>query len=77
VVQQQLDRMSANEDQLCEIINGLELMNDELVDEVKKVKKDKPKAMKLYKESKDIALTHQTRLLMEREEKNNIKDELT
>jgi hypothetical protein len=68
--------MSANKDQLCEIINGLELMSNELVDEVKKTKKEKCKAMKLYEKTKDVALTHQTRLLMEREEKNNIKDEL-
>jgi hypothetical protein len=38
-IQQQLDRMSANKDQLCEIINGLELMKDELVNEVKKPRK--------------------------------------
>jgi hypothetical protein len=62
---------------LCEIINGLELMNNELVDEVKKAKKYKHKPMKLYEKSKYIVLTHQTILLMEREEKNNIKDELT
>ena len=40
--------MAATKDQLLEIINGLELMNDELADEVKRANKDKHVAMKLY-----------------------------
>jgi predicted transcriptional regulator len=52
-IQQQLDKSSAVEDQFMEIINGLEEMNDQLVEEVKSAKKDKRAALKLYDRSKE------------------------
>ena len=48
-IQQQLDKSSSTEDQLLEIIEGLEIMNDELVDKAKQGKKD------LVQKNKDLA----------------------
>jgi hypothetical protein len=54
-VQQQLDRTSAMESQLQEIIEGLGIMNYELVDEVKNSNSAKRTAIKLYEKSKEVA----------------------
>jgi hypothetical protein len=47
-VQQQLHKTAAVESQLLEIIEGLELMNYELVDKVKSAKRTEQAAIKLY-----------------------------
>jgi hypothetical protein len=52
-------------------------MNDALADEVKKAKKDKHVAVKLYKKTKGVASTCRDKLLTEREAKNNLEGELT
>jgi hypothetical protein len=46
-IQHQLDKSSAVEDQLMEIINGLKEMNDQLAEEVKCAKKDRRVALNL------------------------------
>jgi len=76
-IQQQLDKSSAVEDQLMEIINGLEEMNDQLSEEVKSAKKDRRTALNLYDKSKDTAEKRLEKLQHEKEEKNLLKDELT
>jgi hypothetical protein len=76
-VQQQLDKSSAIEDQLRELIEGLEAMNYKLADEVKSVKKDKQEAIKLYDKSKEAAAKCLEKLQLEKEEKNELKDKLT
>jgi hypothetical protein len=75
-IQQQLDKSSSTEDQLLEIIDGLEVMNDELADEAKQAKKDQRVAMKLYQKTKDMASARLEKLLTEKEAKNHLKDEL-
>ncbi len=76
-VQQQLDKTAAVESQLLEIIKGLELMNYELVDKVKSAKRTEQAAIKLYDKSKEIASRRLDKLVLEKEEKNQLKDELT
>ncbi len=76
-VQQQLDKTAAVESQLLEIIKGLELMNYEMVDKVKCAKRTERAAIKLYNKSKDAASRRLDKLLLEKEEKNQLKDELT
>ena len=76
-IQQQLDKSSAVDDQFMEIINGLEEMNDELVEEVQSAKKDRRVALKLYDKSKDANEKRLNKLQLEKEEKNVLKDELT
>ena len=75
-IQQQLDKSSSTEDQLLEIIDGLEVMNDELADEAKQAKRDQRVAIKLYKKTKDMASARLEKLLTEKEAKNQLKDEL-
>ena len=75
-IQQQLDKSSSTENQLLEIIEGLEIMNDEWVDEAKQAKKDQRVAMKLYQKTKDMASARLEKLLTEKEAKNHLKDEL-
>jgi hypothetical protein len=76
-VQQQLNKTAAVESQLLEIIEGLELMNYELVDEVKSAKRTERAAIKLYNKSKEVASRCLDKLVLEKEEKNQLKDELT
>ena len=75
-IQQQLDKSSSTENQLLEIIEGLEIMNDELVDEAKQAKKERRVAIKLYEKSKDVASACLEKLLTEKEAKKHLKDEL-
>ncbi len=77
IVQQQLDRTSAVEGQLMEIIEGLEVMNYELEDKVKSAKKAKRKAIRLYDKSKEAASRCLDQLQVEKEQKSLLKDELT
>jgi hypothetical protein len=77
VVQQQLDRTSAIEGQLMEIIKGLEVMNSELVDEAKSAKKAKREAIRLYNKSKETASRRLDQLRLNKKQKNLLKDELT
>ncbi len=60
-----------------EIINGLEEMNDQLVEEVNSVKKDRQVALKLYNKSKGSAEKCLKKLQLEMDEKNGLKEELT
>jgi hypothetical protein len=76
-VQQQLDRTSAMESQLQEFIEGLGIMNYEFVDVVKNANSTKRTAIKLYEKSKESASRHFEQLQIEKEEKNQLKDELT
>jgi len=55
MIQLQLDKSSAMECQLTEIIACLEVMNNELVEEVKSTKKAKGEAIRLYDKSKEDA----------------------
>jgi len=75
-IQQQLDKSFSTENQLLEIIKGLEIMNDELVDEAKQAKKERRVAIKLYEKTKDVASACLEKLLTEKEAKNHLKDEL-
>ncbi len=72
-VQQQLNKTVAVESRLLEIIEGLELMNYELVDEVKSAKRTEQAAIKLYDKTKEVALRCLDKLVLE----NQLKDELT
>jgi hypothetical protein len=74
-IQRQLDKSSSTENQLLEIIEGLEI-NDELVDEAKQAKKDRRVAIKLYKKTKDLASARLDKILTEKEAKNQLKHEL-
>ena len=76
-IQQQLNKSSTVEDQFMEIINGLEEMNDQLVEEVNSVKKDRQVALKLYNKCKGSAEKCLKKLQLEMDEKNVLKDELT
>ena len=75
-IQQQLDKSSSTQNQLLEIIEGLEIMNDELVDEAKQAKKDRRVVIKLHEKTKDLSAAHLEKLLTEKEVKNHLKDEL-
>jgi len=75
-IQQQLDKSSSTENQLLEIIEGLEIMNDELFDEAKQAKKEWRVVIKLYEKTKDVASARLEKLLTEKEVKNHLKDEL-
>ena len=81
IVQQQIDRSSAVKGQLMEIIEGLEVMNDELVEEVKSAKKSAKKArqeaVKLYNKSKEDAARRLDQLRHEKEKKNLLRDDLS
>ena len=77
MIQNQLDRTSALESQLMEIIEGLEVMNSELVDEVKAAKKGMREADRLYDKTKEAAAKRLGQLQQEKEEKNQLKDKLT
>jgi hypothetical protein len=77
MVQQQLDRSSAVECHLMEIIEGLEVMNDELVEEFKSAKKAKLEAIRHYNKSKEAAARRLDQLRQEKEKKNLLRDELT
>ena len=76
-IQHQLNKTTAVEDQFIEIINGLEEMKNQLAEEVKSTKKDRPVALKLYDKYKDTAEKHLNKLQLEKEEKNVLKDKLT
>jgi hypothetical protein len=65
------------ESQLQEIIEGLGIMNYELVDEVKNANSAKRTAIKLYDKSKESASRYFEQLQIEKEEKNQLQDELT
>jgi hypothetical protein len=69
--------MAAVESQLLEIIGGLELMNYEWVDKVKSAKRTEQAAIKLHNNSKEVASRRLDKLVLEKEEKNQLKDELT
>jgi hypothetical protein len=60
-----------------EIINGLKEINDQLAEEVKSAKKDRPVTLKLYDKYKDTAEKRLNKLKLEKEEKNVLKDKLT
>ncbi len=77
MIQLQLDKSSAMECQLTEIIEGLEAMNDELAEEVKNAKKAKHEAIRLYDKSTEDATRCLDQLRQEKEQKNLLKDELT
>ena len=77
IVQQQIDRSSAVEGQLMEIIEGLVVMNDELVEEVKSAKKARQEAVKLYNKSKEDAARRLDQLRHEKEKKNLLRDDLS
>jgi hypothetical protein len=72
-VQQQLDRTSAMESQLQEIVEGLGIMNYELVDEVKNANTAKRTTIKLYDKSKESASRCFEQLQIEKEEKNRCR----
>ena len=55
LIQNQLDRTSELKSQLMEIIEGLEVMNSELVDKVKAAKKGMREADRLYDKTKEAA----------------------
>jgi hypothetical protein len=76
-VQQQLNKTATVESQLLEIIKGLKLMNYELVDKVKSAKRTEQAAIKLNDKSKEVASRHLDKLVLKREEMNQLKDELT
>ena len=76
-VQQQLDRTSSMESQLQEIIADLGIMNYELVDEVKNANSTKRTTIKLYEKSKEVATRRLGQLRQEKEQKNELKDEIT
>jgi len=76
-VQQQLDKSSAMEDQLREMIEAIEGMNYKLAGKVKSTKKDMGVARKLYEDTKEIAMRNRVKLRIEKEEKAHLKDELT
>jgi hypothetical protein len=76
-IQQQLEKSSAVEDQFMEIINGLEEMNDQLVEEVNSAKKNRRVALKLYDKSKEAAEKRPKKLQLEMDENNELKDKLT
>jgi hypothetical protein len=76
-MQQQLDKSSAMEDQLQEMIRGIEGMNYELADKVKSAKKDMHVARRLYEKSKESAKRYLVKLKIEKDEKARLKDELT
>ena len=65
------------ESQMQEIIEGLGIMNYELVDEVKNANSAKRTAIKLYDKSKEVATRRLGELRQEKEQKNELKDELT
>ncbi len=69
-MQQQLDKSSAMEDQLQEMIRAIEGMNYEMADEVKSAKKDMRVARKLYEDSKEIANRNREKFRIEKEEKH-------
>jgi hypothetical protein len=77
MVQLQLDRSSAVEHKLMEIIEGLEVMNDELVEEIKSAKEAKRKAIRQYDKSKEAAARRLDQLQQEKEKKNLLRDDLT
>ncbi len=77
VVQQQLDGISAVKGQLMEIIACLEVKNSELEHKSKCAKKAKCEAIRLYDKSKETALRCMDQLLIKKEEKKQLKDELT
>ena len=60
-----------------EIIEGLGIMNYELVDKVKNASSAKRTAIKLYDKSKESASRHFEQSQIENEEKNQLNDELT
>jgi hypothetical protein len=76
-VQQQVSKTSAMEDQLLEIIDGLEDMNYKLVYEVKSAKKGMRAAMKLYDKSKAASEKRLQKLETEKLEKMELKDDLS
>jgi hypothetical protein len=65
------------EDQLQEMIRGIEGMNYELADKVKSAKKDMRVARKLYEKSKESANRYLVKLKIKKDEKACLKDELT
>ena len=65
------------ESQLQAIIEGLGIMNYELVDEVKNANSAKRTAIKLYDKQKESASRCFEQLQIEKEEKNQLNDELT
>ncbi len=77
MVRQQLEKSSAIEGQLMEIIEGLEVMNLELVHEVVSAKKAKREAIRLYGKSKQDATRRLEQLRQEKEQKKLLRDELT
>ncbi len=62
---------------MLEIIDGLEVMNYKLVDEVKSAKKGMQTAMKLYEKSKAASVKRQQKLETETQEKIELKDDLS
>ncbi len=52
-------------------------MNYELVDKVKSAKRTEQVAIKLYDKSKEVASRCLDKLVLKKEEKNQLKDELT
>ncbi len=76
-IQQRFNKSSAVEDQFMEIINGLKEMNDQLVEEVNRAKKDRQVALKLHDKLKEAAEKRLKKLQLEMDEKNVLKDELT
>jgi hypothetical protein len=68
-IQQQLEKSFAVEDQFMEIIDGLEEMNDQLVEEVNSTKKDRRVALKWHDKSKEAAEKHLKKLQLEMDEK--------
>jgi hypothetical protein len=75
-VQQQLDKSSSMEDQLQEMIRGIEGRNYVLADKVKRAKKDMRVARKLYEQSKESAKRYLMKLKTKKDEKARLKDEL-
>jgi hypothetical protein len=70
-VQQQLNRTSAMESQLQEIIEGLGIMNYEWVNKVKNANSAKRTAIKLYDTSKEAATRRLAQLRQEKEQRMN------
>jgi hypothetical protein len=56
---------------LLEIVEGLELMNYELVDKVKSAKRPERAAIKLYDKSMEVASRRLDKLVLKKEEKIN------
>ena len=73
----QLDKSTAMEDELQSLINGLNVMNDELINEVEDAKREKREACRNMKKAAALADNRLNKYRKEKDLKNDLKDELT